>query len=170
MKSSNTGSGNPTKVSIGGSGCPNCTNMNGHDNAPHQIAGFNRGIPGGTGKPGGTSPVAVNMGPPPVQAQRIPPPGKESPASSPPTMTYRPQPQYTADAKAAHIEGAVSLSIRVSATGAVQVLGVTRSLGHGLDEQAIRTMEGARFTPAHDASGRPVEWTGVVKVNFLLAS
>ena len=42
-------------------------------------------------------------------------------------------------------------------------------LGHGLDQSAERAIQGTRFAPALDASGHPVDWEGVVRVNFQLA-
>jgi TonB family protein len=82
---------------------------------------------------------------------------------------YKPRPQYTAEAIKQHIEGTVSVRVRVSSTGAVQVLGVTRDLGYGLGESAVRAVEGTRFSPATNASGQPIDWEGVVNVAFQLA-
>jgi TonB family protein len=82
---------------------------------------------------------------------------------------YKPRPQYTAEALKLHIEGTVSVRLRVSSSGAVQVLGVTRDLGYGLGQSAVRAVEGTRFSPATDASGRPIDWEGVVNVAFQLA-
>jgi TonB family protein len=76
---------------------------------------------------------------------------------------------YTQEAIKLHIEGTVSVRLRVSATGAVHVLGVTSDLGHGLGESAIRAVESTRFQPATDASGHPVDWEGIVNVAFQLA-
>jgi TonB family protein len=68
-----------------------------------------------------------------------------------------------------HLEGNVSLRIRVMASGSVQVLGVVHGLGHGLDQSAIQATEATRFRPAMDSSGRPVDWEGVVLVNFQMS-
>jgi protein TonB len=51
----------------------------------------------------------------------------------------------------------------------VTVAGVLSGLGHGLDESAVRAAQGTRFDPALDASGRPVDWKGTVKIVFQLA-
>ena len=68
--------------------------------------------------------------------------------ASAPKVTYKPTPVYTEEAKAMHLEGNVSLRIRVTASGAVQVLGVVHGLGHGLDQSAIQATEATRFKPA----------------------
>jgi len=68
-----------------------------------------------------------------------------------------------------HIEGTISVRLRVSSTGAVQVLGVTSDLGHGLGDSAVRAVQATRFQPATDESGHPIDWEGVVNVAFQLA-
>ena len=68
-----------------------------------------------------------------------------------------------------HIEGNVSLKIRVTAEGGVEVLSVVRGLGHGLDESARQATMSTRFKPAVDGEGRPVDWEGTVIVNFQLS-
>ena len=68
-----------------------------------------------------------------------------------------------------HLEGNVSLRIRVTASGGVQVLGVVHGLGHGLDQSAIQATEATRFKPALDNSGHAVDWEGVVLVNFQMS-
>lgn len=169
MPASNTGNGpNAVKVSMG-SGSPQGTNLNGRDNAVRPVSGFSNGIANGTGKPGGTAAVAVNIGRQPEPVHMAPPPTVAS-AAKPPKVTYKPTPAYTEEAKALHLEGNVSVRIRVTSGGAVQVIAVTRGLGHGLDQSAIQAIQGTRFTPATDATGRPVDWEGVVNVNFQIAS
>jgi TonB family protein len=76
---------------------------------------------------------------------------------------------YTEEAKQLHLEGEVSIRIKVLSSGAVQVISITRGLGHGLDESAKRAIQGTRFTPAIDTTGHPVDWEGVVNVNFQMA-
>jgi TonB family protein len=76
---------------------------------------------------------------------------------------------YTAEATALHLEGVVSVKIRVSASGSVQIIGVTNGLGHGLDQSAERAVLGMHFKPAMDAQGNPVDWEGVVNITFQMA-
>jgi protein TonB len=86
-----------------------------------------------------------------------------------PKVLFKPTPVYTAEATALHLSGEVAVRIRVSANGSVTVLGITSPLGHGLDQSAERAIQGTRFSPALDVNGRPMDWEGVVRVNFQLA-
>jgi TonB family protein len=90
-------------------------------------------------------------------------------AKSGPKVLFKPKPEYTAEAIKLHVEGTVSVKIRVSSAGSVQVLGVTSDLGYGLGDSAIRAIQATRFKPATDDSGNPVDWEGVVNVAFQLA-
>ena len=171
MPASNSGMGPAAKSVNLGSGSAGSQNMNGRDNSAHAVRGVQLGVANSTGPMNSRGRVAapVNIG------QIAPPPAR--PSSSPsqersgaaPKVLYKPRPQYTAEALKLHIEGTVSVRLRVSSSGAVQILGVTRDLGHGLGESAVHAVEGTRFSPATDASGRPVDWEGVVNVAFQLA-
>jgi periplasmic protein TonB len=167
MNASNTGNG-PRAVSVNmGSGSPN-GKMGGRDNAVRAVAGLGTGVTGGTGHaPAG--PVAVAIQPPMQQQQAARPQVQQSTLASAPKVTYKPTPVYTEEAKAMHLEGNVSLRIRVTANGAVQVLGVVHGLGHGLDQSAIQATEATRFKPALDQSGHAIDWEGVVLVNFQMS-
>lgn len=169
MNASNNSSGPAsTKVSLG-SGNPDSQTMAGNGSRP--VQGVKLGVNGGTGPMNATGRVAgqVNLG----QYQQ---PAVKTPAAlvavkeSAPKVLFKPTPAYTPEATALHVSGAVAIKIRVSATGSVTVLAITSPLGHGLDQSAERAIEGTRFSPAVDASGRPVDWEGVVRVNFQLAS
>ncbi len=84
-------------------------------------------------------------------------------------MLSEPKPQYTEEAIQKHVEGVVSVHIRVLENGSVEVLSVTKPLGYGLDDSARRAIMATRFSPATDASGHAVIWDGVVNVAFQLA-
>lgn len=165
MPSSNTGLGAPTKVNLAGSGTPGGSNKG---TGPVAVAGIPHGVTGGTGT-GPKGPTGVNL------AQAIPPPmPKAAAASTPvqhaaPKVTYKPKPEYSAEALQMHIEGTVTVHIHVLPNGTVEVVGVTEGLGHGLDEAARRAAQATRFDPATDAAGHPIEWDGFVKVAFQLA-
>jgi periplasmic protein TonB len=172
MPAGNTGNGPRSATTVSGFGCPTCTDMNGKDAGSRKIVGVKL-TAGGTGplnsKNLNGEPVNVHL-----QAQAAPPPQaaqvlRTSTAAAPPKVTYKPQPVYTDEAKQLHLEGEVSVRIKVTSAGAVQVIAVTRGLGHGLDESAKRAIQGTRFTPALDPSGHPVDWEGVVNVNFQMA-
>lgn len=171
MSASNTGSGPAAaKVSLG-SGQPDGQAVRG--GGAVAVVGIPHGVPGGTGPMNATGRVAgpVNLGqneppamPRPAQASA------ETPQVHPPKVKYKPKPEYTPEARQLHLEGMVSVRIRVLPNGAVEVLGITNGLGHGLDESARRAVMATKFEPATDASGHPVTWDGVVNVAFQLAS
>ena len=169
MPASNNGAGATSTVVNLGSGSPTGQNMKG--SGPVAVAGIKLGVPGGTGPMNAPGRVAgpVNLGqntPPPMPK----PAGLASPtAKSPPKVLFKPKPEYTAEAKQLHIEGTVTIRIRVSSSGSVQVLGVTSDLGHGLGDSAVRAVQATRFKPATDDSGNPIDWEGVVNVAFQLA-
>ncbi|GGA64221.1 hypothetical protein GCM10011507_14800 [Edaphobacter acidisoli] len=170
MPGSNNGMG-PRSVAVNlGSGSPGSQNMNGRDNARAEVRGVKLGVAGGTGPLNSRGRVAgpVNLGQ--VARPEMPRPAAAmATASHPPRVLYKPKPEYTAEATKLHVEGVVSVRIRVSSAGGVQVLGVTSDLGYGLGASAVRAVEGTRFSPATDAEGRPVDWEGVVNVAFQLA-
>jgi protein TonB len=169
VNSANTGNGPAaTKVNLG-NGSPGGTSI--HGNGVVAVAGIPHGVPGGTGPLNSTGRVAgpVNLGQnePPAQARQA------SLASAPqikaPKVIYKPKPVYTEEAIAKHVEGVVSVHIRVLQNGSVEVLSVTKPLGYGLDDSARRAIMATKFEPATDASGHPVVWDGVVNVAFELA-
>jgi TonB family protein len=170
MPSSNTGAGPAAaRVSLG-SGSPGSGTLAG--NGTRAVQGVNLGVAGGTGPNNATGRVAgpVNLGMAQVPASARPMVANTNPVRTGPKVVYKPRPEYTAEARALHVEGTVSVRLRVSSAGAVQVIGVTSGLGHGLDQAAEAAVRGTRFQPAIDASGRPVDWEGVVNVAFQLAS
>ena len=171
MPASNTGMGPAATTVHLGSGSANSQNMNGHDNAANAVKGVKLGVTGGTGPMNAPGRVAgpVNLGqnvPPPMPKPNAP---SAPSAKSAPKVLFKPRPEYTAEAIKLHLEGTVSVRLRVLASGSVQVLGVTSGLGHGLDEAAVRAVQATRFQPATDASGQPIDWEGVVNVAFQLA-
>jgi periplasmic protein TonB len=172
MPASNTGTG-PAATAVNlGSGSAGSQNMAGRDNAANGVRGVKLGVTGGTGPLTSKTTVAgpVNLGQNVAPAMPKPSAASATPASSAPKVLFKPRPDYTAEATRLHIEGVVSVRIHVSSAGSVQVLGVTSDLGHGLGESAVRAVQGTRFQPAIDASGRPTDWDGVVNVAFQLAS
>lgn len=170
MPASNSGGGPPaTRVSLG-SGSPGSGSLSG--NGTRAVAGVSLGVSGGTGPNNATGRVAgpVNLGMAQQPASARPQTAASGVVKTGPKVVYKPRPEYTADARAMHLEGTVSVRLRVSATGAVQVIGVTSGLGHGLDQAAEAAVRGTRFQPALDATGHPTDWEGVVNVAFQLAS
>ncbi|QHN02338.1 TonB family protein [Granulicella sp. WH15] len=171
MPAGNTGTGPAsTKVQLG-SGQPGGSVAGGGARA---IQGVKLGgVTGGTGTaPGngvGTRPATVQLGQA-AAAPQVRSVTASAPASTAPKVLYKPKPAYTPEATAMHLEGVVSVRIHVSAAGAIQILGVTSGLGHGLDQSAERAVTGMRFQPATDASGHPVDWEGIVNITFQMAN
>ena len=86
---------------------------------------------------------------------------------SAPTLVDKTEPQYTADAKSARVEGSVLLGIIVDENGIPRNIHVLRSLGFGLDEKAMEAVGQWRFRPGVK-DGQPVATKANVEVNFRL--
>jgi TonB family protein len=140
----------------------------GHDHGTVASAGFSNGVVGGTGKPGGTGVVKAGGFGTAVATGSAPPPQQPKNDMQPVTVTYSAKPAYTAEARAAHVEGEVILRVRFTANGQVEILGVVQPLGHGLDESAENAVRQYRFKPATQ-NGQAVDQTTTVHVRFQLA-
>jgi TonB family protein len=127
------------------------------------------GVPGGTGtghgtvKSGGFGSTVGTPGPKAV-------PQNNEPQTTPIEVLYKPDVKqfYSAEARNMHIEGEVVLRIKVDANGHGEFISVVRSLGHGLDEAAVRVLSQMRFKPAY-SNGQPVEKVTNVTITFQLA-
>lgn len=86
---------------------------------------------------------------------------------SAPRLISKKEPEYTAAAKKAKIEGTVLLSVVIGKNGVVQKVTVTRSLDPGLDQKAMEAIRSWRFSPAM-RKGKPVAVEAAVEVNFRL--
>ena len=129
------------------------------------------GIPNGTGtaNSGQSMGQVKSAGLPQVQKAGISQPTVVSePNSTSVELTYKPAPEYTAEAKQMKIQGEVVLHVIFTANGRVQVLNVVRGLGHGLDEQAQRIVQMYKFKPA-TKNGKPVDLTTNITITFQLA-
>ena len=84
-----------------------------------------------------------------------------------PTAIYKPDPEYTTEARQAKYQGTVVLTIIVGADGRPRDVKVTRSLGMGLDEKAIEAVRQWRFDPA-TKDGKPVNVMVSIEVAFRL--
>ena len=83
-------------------------------------------------------------------------------------ITFKPNPNYTEEAKNLKLEGEVLLEVMFGADGQLHVNRVVRGLGHGLDEAAVVAANKMRFKAAL-RNGVPVDSTAVVHVVFQLA-
>jgi TonB family protein len=86
---------------------------------------------------------------------------------SAPILQYKVEPEYTDQARKAHIQGSVLLEIEVGVDGRVHNIQVRQSLGLGLDERAIEAVKQWKFRPGQQ-DGRPVATIATVDVSFRL--
>jgi TonB family protein len=95
------------------------------------------------------APVALIPPPPPpnaasptnsTSAQAVPP-------SSRATIVKRVDPEYSDEARAAKLEGVVTVYYEVDPDGSPRAVRVIRGLGMGLDEKAVEAVEHWRFDP-----------------------
>jgi TonB family protein len=84
-----------------------------------------------------------------------------------PVALYRPEPDYSEDARKAKLQGTVLLEVVVDQKGRPQIRRVLQSLGLGLDEQAIKAVSTWRFK-AGMMDGKPVPVLINVYVSFRL--
>jgi TonB family protein len=153
-----TGAGFGTGV---GAGSPN-----GSAHGVVAAVGFGTGTQAGpTGAHGAVSTVGFGSGP---VAAGVPAARLVQPVTTAIVVLAKPLPIYTAEARNLHIEGDVTLEVRFTAAGGVEVLRVVSGLGHGLDEQARLAAQKIRFKPA-TRDGKPVDQVSVIHVVFQLA-
>jgi TonB family protein len=86
---------------------------------------------------------------------------------SAPVPIYKPEPDYTEEAKHAKFQGTVLLFIVVDEKGNPRDLRVLRSLGLGLDEKAMEAVQKWKFRPGMK-DGCPVPVQATIEVNFRL--
>ena len=84
-----------------------------------------------------------------------------------PSVLYKPEPNYSEDARKAKLQGTVVLEVVVDQNGLPQIRKVLQSLGLGLDEQAVKTVSTWRFK-AGRMDGKPVPVLVHVYVSFKL--
>lgn len=90
------------------------------------------------------------------------------PETTPVEILYKPKPLYTTEARQLRIQGEVLVQVMFGASGDLRVNGVTRGLGHGLDEAALHAAQSIRFRPA-TRDGHPYDSNGIVHIIFELA-
>lgn len=119
--------------------------------------------------PAPPAPVSAPAAPPAPQGQQT-----ESEVAyragddvSMPIPTYKVEPEYTGEARAAHVEGTTFLSIVVSPDGTARDVTIVRSLDRGLDKKAVEAVRQWKFKPGLKA-GKPVPVIANVEVNFRL--
>ena len=85
-----------------------------------------------------------------------------------PTCVYCPEPQYTDQAREAKLQGRVTLRVLVAADGRPSQVQIVQGVGLGLDERAVESVRGWKFTPARDAARRALASWVTIEVVFRL--
>lgn len=83
-----------------------------------------------------------------------------------PSPVHHPSPHYTIEAFKAKISGTVYLKIVVNNKGEVTDAKVTKGLGYGLDESAVKAVKSWKFEPAR-RNGTPITTAVMIEVNFV---
>jgi TonB family protein len=84
-----------------------------------------------------------------------------------PTLIYRVDPEYSEEARKARFQGTVILETLVRKDGFVDLVHVVRSLGFGLDQNAIDAVKKWKFRPGMK-NGAPVDVPLRIEVSFNL--
>ena len=135
------------------------------DTSPSQGPGLENGIGRGAGRgvgPGRGAGVGPGTGGGTGDG-----PYRSGSGISPPAIRHEVKPDYTEEARRRAVEGDVVLEIVVLSDGTVGDVRVLRSLGYGLDEQAVRAMREWRFHAAQ-RQGVPVDVVVEVAMEFRL--
>ena len=88
-------------------------------------------------------------------------------ASPTPILTQRVEPEYAAEARAAGLQGTVSLYVEIQPDGTTSRVRVLHGLSLGLDEKAVEAVQKWQFTPTNNSDG-PVITRQSVNVDFRL--
>jgi TonB family protein len=159
---------------IGSTGIGNGTKSGSNAGSTGRVA--SAGIPGGNGTSnsggyGNASSGHVSS----AGIQGVTQPGGTAPAmavakpeTTPPVLLSHAQPEYTPEAKQLKIQGDVVLRVTITTSGQMVVHNVIHGLGHGLDEQAVRSAPTYKFKPAMQ-NGQPVEFTTNIIIKFQTA-
>jgi len=86
---------------------------------------------------------------------------------SSPVPIFKPEPEYSEEARKAKFQGSVLLAIVILADGSTSNIRVIRPLGLGLDEKAIEAVQKWKFRPSMK-DGHAVAVSANVEVNFRL--
>ena len=84
-----------------------------------------------------------------------------------PKLLSKQEPAYSEDARAAKLQGTVTLQIVIDVDGVAKDVQVLQSLGYGLDEKAVEAVTVWKFQPG-TMNGVPVPVQAKIEVNFRL--
>ena len=81
---------------------------------------------------------------------------------------FQSQPAYPRSMKPSGITGITTVEIGITKEGAISYKKIVHSLGKAFDETVFTWLNGKRFTPALDPSGRPFACRVHLPVRFIL--
>jgi len=87
--------------------------------------------------------------------------------TTPIKIISKPRPSYTDSARSNNISGTIRLLVGFGADGTIKHIMVLRSLGYGLDEQAVAAARQIRFEPVKE-DGKPVSVVKQVEYSFMI--
>jgi protein TonB len=85
-----------------------------------------------------------------------------------PICNICPYPVYTDEARHVKMQGTVTLRVLVGTDGRAAQIRVVRGVGYGLEDRAVETVRGWKFTPAHDAAHKPIATWVTIEAVFRL--
>jgi TonB family protein len=156
---------------VGSTGFGNGTKPGSNAGSMGKVA--SAGIPGGTGTAPSGPAVAGHVAAAGIPAMASTPstPTSVAPPESkttPPVLLSHAEPEYTPEARQLKIQGDVVLRVTITTSGQMVVHNVIRGLGHGLDENAMKSAPTYKFRPATQ-NGQPVEYTTNIIIKFQTA-
>lgn len=89
------------------------------------------------------------------------------PNSTPIKILSKPRPSYTTSARTANAQGTVRMLVAFDANGKIGHILITKRLGFGLDEQALRAARNIKFLPASQ-DGKPVSVVRTIEYSFAI--
>jgi len=89
------------------------------------------------------------------------------PGVTPPRIIHKVEPEYTAEARGARVQGTVVVEVVINQEGRPTEITVVSPAGYGLDESAEAAIQQWVFLPGRK-NGRPVPVLATVEVNFRL--
>jgi TonB family protein len=91
----------------------------------------------------------------------------KTPGVTPPSVLRKVEPEYSEEARAARLQGAVILMVVIGTDGLTRDVRVVKGLGLGLDEKALEAIGQWQFQPGAK-DGRSVAVTATIEVNYRL--
>src|SRR5262249_49808790 len=96
-------------------------------------------------------------------------PGTRDRSITPPEVLYYADPFYTRTAREKKIEGTVTIEGAFDVKGCMKVIRLVKTIGFGLDENALDALRSWRFSPA-TRNGQPVDTIAQIDIDFSLAA